>query len=193
MKKCVVAMLQLTLLTLLTTPGARLAWAGPPDDAPALRAAVDRAVWPGDIVRAADQYLRACPDAPDAAEVQAVRQRAGDAWRLVNRNDVRLYRSAFTPNEAAGETLHDIRLAALGDRNAAVRLAHASRTSDDAQGTQRYVGWLQLAASLGDENASYELALHFRRTAQPILAARYEARAMALGYEPANGLDNVRK
>jgi len=166
--------------------------AQPESTEPALRAAVEQAVWPGDIVRAADQYLRAFPEGSDAAEVQALRQRAGDAWRLVSRNDVRLYRSAFTPREG-GESPQDMRLAALGDRDAAVRLAHASRRIDDAQGTQRFVGWLQLASMLGDERASYELALHFRRTDQPILAARYEAVALALGYQPAPGLDHARK
>jgi hypothetical protein len=172
---------------------ANVVWAAPEAGMPALRAAVDQAMWPGDIVRAADQYLRACPDAADAAEVQTVRQHAADAWRLVSRNDVRLYRSAFSPREASGETATDMRLAALGDREAAVRLAHASRRADDAQGTQRYVGWLQLAASLGDERASYELALYFRRTDQPILAARYEEEALAMGFQPAPGLDNIRK
>jgi hypothetical protein len=55
------------------------------------------------------------------------------------------------------------------------------------------VGWLQLASLLGDDRASYELALHFRRTDQLVLAARYEAVALALGYQPAAGLDHVRK
>lgn len=159
---------------------------------PTMRAAVDQALWPADIIRAADKYLRSYPDAPGAEDVKAVRVRASDAFHIVSRTDVQLYRSAFIPREG-GETFQDMHRAALGDRAAAVRLAHASRRADDAQGTQRYVGWLQLASLLGDERASYELALHFRRTDQPILAARYEAVAIALGYQPATGLDNVRK
>lgn len=162
------------------------------ENEPTMRAAVDQALWPGDIVRAADKYLRAFPNGSGAEEVKALRVRAGDSWHIVSRTDVQLYRSAFIPREG-GETLQDMHRAALGDRAAAVRLAHASRRADDAQGTQRYVGWLQLASLLGDDRASYELALHFRRTDQPILAARYEAVAIALGYQPANGLDNVRK
>jgi len=156
-----------------------------------LRAAFEQAVWPADIVRAADQYLLAFPDAESAAAVRAQRQRAAEAWRLVSRNEVRLYRSTFTGNP--GTALPELRQAALGDREAVVRLAHESRRADEATGSQRFVGWLQYASLLGDEHASYELALHFRRTDQPLLAAHYEALALALGYAPAAALDHTRK
>jgi len=159
---------------------------------PTMRAAVETALWPGDIVRAADRYLRDHPDGAGAEAVRTLRLRAGDTWQIVSRNDVQLYRSAFVPRES-GETLQDMHRASLGDRAAAVRLAHASQRAGDAQSQQRYVGWLQLASQLGDDRASYELALHFRRTDQLVLAARYEAVAIALGYQPAPGLDNVRK
>ncbi|ODV02145.1 MAG: hypothetical protein ABT20_15100 [Rubrivivax sp. SCN 70-15] len=158
---------------------------------PALRDAVEQAVWPGDIVQAADRYLSAYPTGAGAAAVQSLRDRAAGSWRLLRSSEVRLYRSAFAAQDPALE--QDLREAALGDRAAAVRLAQASRAYDEAHGTQRYVGWLQFAALLGDERASYALALHFRRTGQPVLAAHYEALALALGYQPAVALDNVRK
>ena len=47
--------------------------------------------------------------------------------------------------------------------------------------------------ALGNGIASYELALHFRNTGQPLLAAQFEARARELGYTPPPDLDNVRK
>jgi len=158
---------------------------------PALRDAIEQAVWPGDIVQAADRYLSAYPDGAAAATVQSLRDRAAGSWRLLRSSEVRLYRSAFAVQDTALE--RDLHEAALGDRAAAVRLAQASRAYDEAHGTQRYVGWLQFAALLGDERASYTLALHFRRTGQPVLAAQYEALALALGYQPAVALDNVRK
>lgn len=157
-----------------------------------LRVAVDQALWPGDIVQAAEHYLHVYPDGPRVGEVRSLREQALRAWRIVRGNEVQLYRSSFTPREG-GETLRDMHRAALGDAQAAIRLAHASRDAGDGQHTQRYVGWLQYAAQLGDKLASYELALHFRRTDQPILAARYEAVAIAQGYEPAPSLDNTRK
>lgn len=162
------------------------------DNEPTMRAAVETALWPGDIVRAADKYLRDHPAGDGAEAVRELRQRAAQTWQIVGRNDVQLYRGAFVPREG-GETLQDMHRASLGDRDAAVRLAHASRRAADPQGQQRYVGWLQLASLLGDERASYELARHFRAVDNLVLAARYEAVAIALGYQPAPGLDHVRK
>jgi predicted outer membrane protein len=158
---------------------------------PALRAAFQRAVWPGDIVRSAEAYLRQYPKGPEAARVETARLHAAHAWKLVRSNEVSLYRAAFTHENP--QIRRELRDAALGDRGAAVRLAHAQLPAADARSALRYVGWLQFASQLGDERASYELALYFRRTDQPLLAARYEARAVSLGYEPLAALDNTRK
>ncbi len=180
------------LIHLLTLLAGLLLVAAPAraqSDEPTLLAQVSEALWPADIVRAADRYLQAFPQGSAADAVQADRRRAGETARLLARNDVRLYRSAFAA--PPGATRSELRLAALGDRAAVLRLARASR--DGEVGPNRWVGWLQLASLLGDENASYELALHFRRTDQPVLAAHYETRAVALGYQPARSLDNVRK
>jgi len=179
------ATVALSLLAAL--PLAARAQVGEADEA-MLRDAVTHACWPGDIVRAADRYLVAFPSGDAVAEVRSDRQRAAQTSRLVSRNDLRLYRSAFVPPTGDDDAARLLRRAALGDRDAAVQLAQASRANDT-----RYVGWLQYASLLGDERASYELALHFRRTDQPLLAAQYETIAVALGYKPAPSLDNVRK
>lgn len=179
-----------TALALLLAPAAR---AQPSDSEAALRAAVTEAVWPGDIVRAAERYLQAYPVGAASAAIAAEREQALEAWRVVRMPDLRLYRSAFVPTAAEPAHRDDLRRAALGDRGAAVRLAQASRLQDGVQGTERWVGWLQFAAALGDDEASYALALHYRRTGQPLLASRYETRALALGYRPAPSLDHVRK
>ena len=55
------------------------------------------------------------------------------------------------------------------------------------------VGWLQLAAGQGNERAAYELALHFRRQSQPLLASRYAQRAVQLGLPMLPALDHARK
>lgn len=159
----------------------------PAADEPALRAAAEGALWPADIVRAADAYLQAYPEGAAAAAMREMRAHAAESWRLVGRNDVRLYRSAFDAEQADAA---ELRRAALGDRAAAERLAHASRT---ARRLGPYEGWLQYAALLGSERSSYELALYYRSTDQPLLASRYEAQAIALGYQPAAALDNIRK
>lgn len=168
--------------TLATAPAA---------DAPTLRAAFEAALWPADIVRAADAYLSAYPGAPDAAEIAAQRAQAAEVMQLLRARDVFVYRSNFTLPDAALQ--RELRQAALGDRAAAVKLALASRAYDEAHGTRRYVGWMQLASLLRDAQASYELALYFRRSGQPVMASRYEAVALALGHEPLPALDNIRK
>ncbi len=160
-------------------------------DAAALRAAFDRALWPSDIVRTADAYLRAHPEAADVADVAAQRAAAAEVMQLLRAKDVLVFRSSFTETDPALQ--RDLRLAALGDRAAAVRLAEASRAQDETQGTRRFVGWMQLASMLRDAQASYQLALHYRRTGQPALAARYEAVASDLGHMPLPSLDNSRK
>jgi hypothetical protein len=52
---------------------------------------------------------------------------------------------------------------------------------------------MQLSAGLGNGIASYELALHYRRTGQALLAAQFESRARELGYTPPPSLDHFRK
>lgn len=161
----------------------------------ALRQELQQAVWPADIVRLADQYLSRFPGGSWSGDANTLRERAGMTAVVLKRSDVRLYRSAFQPAEADAAVHDDLRRAALGDAAAAVRLALRHQRGEDglAQDTNRYVGWLQYASMLGDERASYELALHFRRDAQPVLAAKYEARAVELGFTLPRDLDHVRK
>lgn len=171
--------------------GALDARAAADDDEPALRGRLAQALWPADIVRAADAYLRRFPQGPAAAAVAAEREQAARTAAQLARKELRLFRSAFEAPAGDSAARDELRRAALGDRAAAVRLAQASRSA--AGGEPRYVGWLQLAAGLGDAPASYELALHFRRADQPILADQYEARALELGFKPAPALDHSRK
>ncbi|MCW5662747.1 MAG: hypothetical protein KIT35_02830 [Piscinibacter sp.] len=172
-------------LALLAAPAAR---AQAPDSEAALRDQLQQATWPADIVAAAERYLQRYPQSPLAGQARQWRAQAELGARVLAERDVRLYRSAFQPEAAAPDARDDLRRAALGDRAAAVRLAHEARRD-----TPRYLGWLQYAAQLGDERASYELALHYRRAAQPVLAAVYEARAVELGFVPPRDLDHVRK
>jgi hypothetical protein len=188
--------LQRTTLLLGLTVALGLARAAQPGDAElALQQQVQQALWPADIVASADQYLSRYPQGPFAAQAHALREQASAAVRVLSRRDVRLYRSAFQSPAGGDDARAELRRAALGDRRAALRLAHGHRRGEGGlpQDANRYVGWLQYAASLGDERASYELALHYRRDAQPVLAAVYEARAVELGFTPPRDLDHVRK
>jgi hypothetical protein len=168
--------------------------AQPLDSEPALRASLSSALWPADIVRLADEYARRYPDGPAVASAGAWRAKAVESQRVLARSDVRLHRTAFQAEGSDEELAADLRLAALGDRDAAVRMARrAQRAAAEGPAAHRYVGWLQYASQLGDQDASYELALFFRRDAQPVLASKYEHLALNLGYQPPAALDNIRK
>ncbi len=149
-------------------------------------AQLEAAMWPADVVKLATDFLAHHPGSRLAASVQVAREGAREAAQILRRNDVRLFRSAFQPGPTTPAA--ELAKAGRGDKDAAARLARA-QGRDGA----RYEGWLQYAAALGNGIASYELALHYRRVEQPLLAAQYEARARELGYTPPPSLDNSRK
>jgi hypothetical protein len=151
--------------------------------------------WPADIVRLAEAYLKAYPESRLAGGAQVAREGANDGVRALRSSDVRLYRSAFQLKTTRAELLDELHKAGRGDKDAAARIArHYLRGAEDiAPDPNRYEGWLQYAAALGNGIACYELALFYRRQGQPMPAAQYEARAKDLGYTPPPTLDNVRK
>lgn len=162
----------------------------------ALRQSLQESLWPADIMRLSADYLRQYPRGPWSDAARVLYERSRDTMRTLGRSDVHLYKAAFQPGPGVPpEVKADIRKAALGDHDAAARLARWCRQSDKdlPEPLGRYVGWLQFASLMGNDRASYELALYFRQADQPALAAMYEARAVALGYVLPTALDNVRK
>jgi TPR repeat protein len=173
------------------------AWAAQPSDESeaALRQQVQQAVWPADIVTLSDQYLARYPRSAWSDACVGLRARAGQAMQALDNKEVRLYRSAFVAG-AESTALHgEVRQAALGDKSAALRLAHMYLHGEQGvtSDLNRYAGWLQYATMLGNRDASYELAVHYRRQDQPVLASLYETRAIEMGYNPPRWLDHVRK
>jgi hypothetical protein len=164
------------------------------DEARAWRELQDN-LWPADIVRLAESYLAAYPTSRLAGGAQVSRDGAGDAVKALRGNEVRLYRSAFQPKSTQAEWLAELRKAARGDKDAAARIArtYLRGAYDILPDPNRYEGWLQFAAALGNGIACYELAVYYRRQGQPVPAAQYESRARELGYTPPPTLDNVRK
>lgn len=156
-----------------------------------LRLALQSATWPGDLVRLADEYLQQYAHRPWAADAVDIRRRAAVTAQLLRGDEVQLFRSAFALPSDRGHAPDDLRRAALGDGFAAFRLARQLQGAEGANPSR--VGWLQLASELGNERAAYELALHFRRQSQPLLASRYEQRAIELGFPMLPALDHARK
>lgn len=175
----------------LAVPSEELA-ALPDVDEPRLRQALFGATWPADMVRLADAYLQRFEGQPWAPDAASIRQRAEQTARLLRRSDVQLYRSSFAvPAEPGAAVSDDLHKAALGDASAAFRLAQ--RAGSTEEGLRRRLGWLQLASVLGSHQAAYELALIYRRQAQPLMASVYEYQAIEGGYQPLPSLDHRRK
>ncbi|MFG6490132.1 caspase domain-containing protein [Roseateles sp. BYS78W] len=157
-------------------------------------AAVDQSIWPQDVSKLADGYLQRHPQGRRATAALAAREGAKEASQVLKRTDVRLYRTAFNLADDMGEELRaDIHKSARGDKDAAARVARSYRDGNSPSAPGRYEGWLQYAAGLGNGIAAYELALHYRRSAQPLLASQFESRARELGYTPPPTLDHYRK
>lgn len=157
-------------------------------------AAVDRNLWPQEVSQLADGYLQRHPQGRRATAALAAREGAREASQVLKRADVRLYRTAFNVAEGMpGELRADIHKSARGDKDAAARVARSYRDANTPSAPGRYEGWLQYAAGLGNGIAAYELALHYRRSAQPLLASQFESRARELGYTPPPTLDHYRK
>ena len=154
-------------------------------------AQLEAALWPAEVAKLAASFLANHGASRLAGSAQVARDGAAEAAQFLRRNDVRLFRSAFMPSENLPAA--ELAKAGRGDKDAAARLARAHGRDAARFDIDRYEGWLQYAAALGNGIASYELALHYRRTSQPLLAAQFEARARELGYTPPPSLDNSRK
>ncbi len=151
-------------------------------------------VWPTDVARLAEDYLRNHPGSRLEASAQVAREGARQAAQILGRKEVRLFRSAFDISAQTSPVQKaDLVKAGRGDKDAAARLARSYGRDSGRWDNGRFEGWLQFAAALGNGIAAYELALHYRRVEQPLLAAQYESRARELGYTPPPSLDNTRK
>lgn len=151
--------------------------------------------WPADVVKLASAYLQRWPKSKLAGSAEVAREGASDAAKAMQRNDVRLFKSAFASKPDLPTLQTELRKAARGDKDAAARIARMYRQGQDgvSNDINRYEGWAQFAAALGNGIASYELAVYYRGSDQPQLAAQYETRARELGYTPPPTLDHVRK
>ena len=164
-------------------------------DAAALREQVLAATWPADIARLSQTFIDRYPRSDFAADAERLRDRAAATAQLLGARDTKLQRAAFRTDALSADQREVLRQAALGDRSAAVELAHSYERDGQASATaqNRYVGWMQYAALLGDKTAAYAVALYYRNVGEPAIAAVYESRAEALGYVAPHALDNVRK
>ena len=172
---------------------AGVAWAAPDSEA-SLREQLLSATWPADIVRIATDYRRRFPRGPIAADAASRGERAARAQRVVESKDVNLSRKAFAAAVGVPALRADAERALLADPAAALRIAHAYRDGQDTPAEpMAHVEWLRYAAALDDPAANYELSRHYRQDGQMPMAAKYESRAVELGFVLPRELDSVRK
>ncbi|GCL63443.1 caspase family protein [Pseudaquabacterium pictum] len=157
--------------------------------------ALQATLWPPELLRQAEAFRRNWPASARAGAAEVAAEGAREAAGILRSNDVRLYRRSFDPAPERGEVYNgDLRRAARGDKDAAARVGRQwATTARSGPALSGYEGWMQYAAELGNGIASYELALHYRRLDQPQPAARWEARARELGYNPPPSLEHYRK
>lgn len=160
--------------------------------------AIQASTWPAELHARCRAFLQEFPGSIQAQVVGLYLEGAVLAQQALRNPEVRLFRTSFvlpalsSPAEAA-EGQADLHQAARADKDAAARIARRYLGTETDPQQPRYVGWLQYAGALGNGIASYELALHYRAMAQPLLAAQAEARARQLGYSPPRSLGHVRK
>lgn len=155
--------------------------------------------WPIDLLKRCKDFLEKYPGSAQASSVALYQAGAADALRILRNKDVKLFKTSFVvpalaeQGDKASDAVSELNRAARGDKDAAARIARFHRQLETEQAMLRYVGWLQYASGLGNGIASYELALYYRESAQPLLAAQAEARARQLGYSPPRTLGHERK
>lgn len=151
-------------------------------------------IWPLDTLKLAENFITKYPQSTSVGAAVVAKIGAQEAMSVLRRKEVRLFKQAFFDLQNVPGYKLDLGRAARGDKDAAARIGrlinqNASRIED----TFRYEGWLQYATFLGNGIASYELALHYRKSGQLQQAGFYEAKAKELGYTPPVSLNNVRK
>ena len=156
-----------------------------------LWAQIQQSIWPPELVKLASRYLELFPQGRRAQPAAVALEGATEAAKLLQRSDIKLYKSSFQPPASASAAIQrDFKRAARGDKDAAKRLGQAylnggaDSSMDINKAEGRYEGWLQYATALGNGIASYDLALLYRVRQQADLAARYEQTARALGFTP---------
>jgi hypothetical protein len=168
--------------------------AAAPDSEASLREQVLSATWPDDVVRLASDYRYRFPRGASADVVAARGKSAARARQALASKDVNLSRNAFAAAAGAPALRADAERALLADADAALRIAQAYRDGQNAQAEPGvFVGWLHYAAALDGPEANYALSLHYRQQGQMAMAAKYQSRAVELGFVLPRELDSVRK
>lgn len=139
---------------------------------------------PSRLIKLADECEREFPASQFAGEIQHIAKAARQALEIQR---VTGLSGDFFEDSVGDEAYRDnLGKAVRGDRDAAYRIALAYRaaTSGVAASSRRMEQWLRFSAELGSGQASWELAEFYNYGGFVADAARFEKKALDLGYRP---------
>lgn len=140
---------------------------------------------PSRLVRMSEACERDHPDGAFAEEMRNIAAGAGKVLEI--QHAIGLSGDFF--EDAVGDATYRSNLdrASRGDKDAAYLMAMAYRvgTFGVEVNLRRMEQWLQISAGLGSGLASWELAEYYNYGGRVADAARFEKRALDLGYKPA--------
>lgn len=140
---------------------------------------------PARIIRLSEECGRDFPD--DSRYAAKIRDVAAHARRALDiQHSIGLSGDFFEDSIGDASFRSNLGKAVRGDKDAAYLIALAYRlgTSGVVASSRRMEQWLRFAAELGSGLASWELAEHYNYGGLVADAARFEKRAIELGYRP---------
>ncbi|MBK9019605.1 MAG: hypothetical protein IPL72_06225 [Sulfuritalea sp.] len=140
---------------------------------------------PSQVVRLSEACEASFPGGAFAGEMRKLAAGAGKVLEI--QHAVGLSGDFFEDSVGNPEYRLNLDKAVRGDKNAAYLVAIAYRigTSGVGKNLRRMEQWLHISAGLGNGLASWELAEYYNYGGRVADAARFEKRAIDLGYKPA--------
>ncbi len=145
---------------------------------------IQRTVRPARLIRLCEEFEREFPGSEFSQQIKVIIVGARQA--LDSQRSAGLSADLFEETVGDPGYRDDLGKALRGDKDSAHRLAIAYRegSSGVSVNTRRTEQWLRFAAELGNGIASWELSEIYNASGQVGDAARFEKKALDLGYRP---------
>ena len=146
--------------------------------------AIQLVLRPARLIRLCEDFERDFPSSEFSQQIRVTITGAQQA--LESQRSARLSGDLFEESAGDKDYRDDLVKALRGDKDSARRIALAYRegTSGVAANPRRTEQWLRFAAELGNGIASWELSEIYNQGEQVGEAARFEKKALDLGYRP---------
>lgn len=156
-------------------------------------AGIGEALWPAEAGRRARAFLERYPQSRFHTAATVAAAGASESALRLRQGQAELFQRDFSARPELGEAFNeDLRRAAVGDKEAAARVAQQLLARGSGAMARSYVAWMQFSAELGNGIAAYDLSRYFADNGQGAESGRWETLARQLGYVPPPRLRNVR-